>query len=276
MTMQHTSRPVIAIMTDFGLGDGDVGVMKGVIAGIAPEAHLIDLTHDIAPQRVPSASWILSSVYQYFPAMTTFLCVVDPGVGSARRAIALHAGNWFFVGPDNGLFSFVLNEQPAHAAVQLSNPAFQLPRVSSTFHGRDIFAPAAAHLARTGTQALSQFGPTLPLDSLVHLAAGLARREGSTINGQIIHVDHFGNLITNIPLSMVPDLYTMPLPRLIFPREQQVIDQRRRFFADGEDDSRAFLYADSSGYVGIAVRNGSAARILGVGYGSMFTFHTGA
>lgn len=274
--MHQTTPPVIAIMTDFGAGDGDVGVMKGVIAGIAPEAHLIDLTHEIAPQHVQSAAWILSSAYQYFPTMSVFLCVVDPGVGSARQAIALHAGNWFFVGPDNGLFSYVMAEQPVHMAVQLTNPAFQMPRVSSTFHGRDIFAPAAAHLAHLGAQALPQFGSALAPDSLVRLSAGQASREGSSIHGQIIHVDNFGNLITNIPLGMVPDLYTMPLPRLTFLKGQQVVDQRRRFFADGEEDGRAFLYGDSSGYVGVAVRNGSAARTLGAGYGSPFILHTDA
>src|SRR5947209_15114493 len=124
------SRPVIALMTDFGLGDGDVGVMKGVIAGITPEVHIIDITHDIAPQNIPSGAWILASAYRYFPAGTAFVCVVDPGVGSVRAAIALHAGDWFFVGPDNGLFSYVLSEQPVHGAVTLSNPSYHLSQVS--------------------------------------------------------------------------------------------------------------------------------------------------
>src|SRR5919109_788362 len=104
--------PVIALMTDFGLDDGYVGVMKGVIAGITPHAQVIDITHNIAPQSVPSGAWILASAYRYFPKSTVFVCVVDPGVGSSRGAIAVHAGDWFFVGPDNGLFSYVLAEQP--------------------------------------------------------------------------------------------------------------------------------------------------------------------
>ena len=128
-------------MTDFGIGDGDVGIMKGVIAAITPDAHIIDITHNIGPQNVPSGAWILASAYQYFPKNTVFVCVVDPGVGSARRAIALHAGDWYFVGPDNGLFSYVMSEQTIHAAVLLTNSSYHLPTVSSTFHGRDIFAP---------------------------------------------------------------------------------------------------------------------------------------
>src|SRR5579884_2904285 len=99
--VQSQGQPVVALMTDFGLGDGDVGVMKGVIAGIAPQAQIIDITHDIAPQNVPSAAWILSTAYRYFPAGTVFVCVIDPGVGSSRGAIAVNAGTWFFVGPDN-------------------------------------------------------------------------------------------------------------------------------------------------------------------------------
>src|SRR5258706_15792234 len=132
------TRPVITLMTDFGLGDGDVGIMKGVIAGITPLAHIIDITHDIAPQNVPSAAWILATAYHYFPAGTVFVCVIDPGVGSSRGAIVVHAGDWFFVGPDNGLFSYILQEQPIHAVHLLSNPAYHLTYVSSTFHARDI------------------------------------------------------------------------------------------------------------------------------------------
>src|SRR5947207_2897353 len=159
-----TSCSVIAMMTDFGLGDGDVGVMKGVIAGITPQAHIIDITHDVAPQNVPSGAWILASAYRYFPQGTVFVCVVDPGVGSSRRAIAIHAGSWFFVGPDNGLFSYIFVEQPIHQAVVLSNTAYHLPQVSSTFHGRDIFAPAGAHLARG--VALQELGEPLEPASL--------------------------------------------------------------------------------------------------------------
>jgi S-adenosylmethionine hydrolase len=265
-------RPLVAIMTDFGSGDGDVGVMKGVIAGIVPTVHIIDVTHEVAPQNIPSGAWILASGYRYYPEHTVFICVVDPGVGSTRGAIAVHAGSWFFVGPDNGLFTYIYNEQPVHAAVRLNNPAFHLPQVSSTFHGRDIFAPAGAHLARG--VALRELGELLDPRGLQRLPAVLAEQLGTQISAHIVHVDHFGNLITDIPLHMVPALFDSPHVRVDLPASGAVVDRRRRFFAEdagGSDDSRPFIFADSSGYVGIAVRNGSAARVLGTGVGAPIT-----
>lgn len=266
---QTVTRPVVAFMTDFGHGDGDVGVMKGVVLGITPEAQLVDITHSVAPQNVASGAWILASSYRYFPAGTVFNCVVDPGVGSTRRPIAVRAGEWIFVGPDNGLFSYVLAEQPFHEAVVLANPAYRLSQVSSTFHGRDIFAPAAAHLARG--VALTELGPQLTLGDLQHIDLALASRQGEHIEARVLHVDNFGNLITTIPLSLVPDLFTSRTVRLEFPAQQYVLTERRRFFADVPADdpqeARPFIYADSSGYVGVAVRNGNAARSLQVGYG---------
>lgn len=268
------ARPVVALLTDFGSGDGDVGVMKGVIAGITPDAHIIDVTHAVAPQNVASAAWILANSYRYFPAHTVFICVIDPGVGSSRGAIALHAGDWFFVGPDNGLFSYVLNEQTAHGAVELANPAYRLPQVSSTFHGRDIFAPAGAHLAGQPGEVFSKLGPALDPASLIRLSTGGAQRQGSAIQAHILHIDHFGNLITSIPMSMVPELFTAAHARIVFPEYGVSVEQRRRFFAEGEKEGQAFIYGDSSGYVGIAVRDGNAAKTLGVGYGASITFDT--
>lgn len=271
-----TSRPVVALLTDFGIGDGDVGVMKGVIAGIAPDAQIINITHETAPQNVASAAWILASAYRYFPAMTTFVCVVDPGVGSSRGAIALHAGDWFFVGPDNGLFSYVLAEQTLHGAVELTNPAYRLSQVSSTFHGRDIFAPAGAYLASSATEVFSRLGPSLDPPTLTRLSTITATRHGNTIEAHILHVDNFGNLITSIPLSMVPYLFTAERAQITFLEQGVSVDQRRRFFAEDVENGLAFIYGDSSGYVGIAVRNSSAARALGVGYGALITFDTSA
>jgi S-adenosyl-L-methionine hydrolase (adenosine-forming) len=266
--VQRQGRPVVALMTDFGLGDGDVGAMKGVIAGIAPQAQIIDITHDVAPQNVPSAAWILSSVYRYFPAGTVFVCVIDPGVGSARGAIAVAAGNWFFVGPDNGLFSYIYAEQPLHGTALLQNPTYQLPQVSSTFHGRDIFAPAGAYLAR-GVD-LREFGPAVELAALQRLNIEPPMRRGNAIAATVLHIDHFGNIITSIPLSLVPDLFDSAEVRAEFP-DQAMVTQRRRFFAGGAVDGVPFIYGDSSGYVGIAVRNGSAARTLNVSVGMPVT-----
>jgi S-adenosylmethionine hydrolase len=266
-------RPIIAFMTDFGLGDGDVGVLKGVALGIVPDAQIIDITHDVAPQHVASGAWILAASYRYFPAETVYVCVVDPGVGSTRRPIAIHAGDWFFVGPDNGLFSYVLGEQPAHQAVLLSNPAYRLPEISSTFHGRDIFAPAAAHIARG--VPLTELGPTIDPATLQRLDVRLTKREGAYILAHILHVDHFGNLITSIPLSMVPHLFSSSLIELRFPEQRVTITERRHFFSENveeaKDEQRPFIYGDSSGYVGVAIRNGSAARTVGVDYGTPVT-----
>src|SRR5260370_5659615 len=213
------TRPVVTLLTDFGTGDGDVGVMKGVIAGIAPHAHIIDITHDIAPQNVASGAWILGSAYRYFPVGTVFVCVVDPGVGSGRGAIALHAGDWFFVGPDNGLFSYVLQEQTAHGAVELANPAYRLPQVSSTFHGRDIFAPAGAYLSNNAREIFPQLGPALNPATLIKLSPSNTVRHCSTIKAHIVHFDNFANLITNIPLSIVPELFSADHTQIAFPEQ---------------------------------------------------------
>lgn len=277
--MQHqptfsSSRPVVALLTDFGLADGDVGVMKGVIASIAPDAHIIDITHEVAPQNIPSGAWILATAYRYFPQSTIFVCVVDPGVGSSRNAIAVHAGDKFFVGPDNGLFSYVYAQQTTRAAAILSNPVYHLPQVSSTFHGRDIFAPAGAHLAR-GVE-LAELGRQIDPATLQRIDIEPPVYQGTHINAHIIHVDRFGNLISDIPLSLVPELLnsqsTEQRLQITFPTLGAVVHRHSRFFAESADDGQPFIYADSSGYVAVAVRNGNAAATLGASPGIPITF----
>ncbi|QBD79092.1 hypothetical protein EPA93_25150 [Ktedonosporobacter rubrisoli] len=275
-SVSRAHHPVVAFITDFGLGDGDVGVMKGVVLGIVPDAHVIDITHEVAPQNVASGAWILASGYRYFPKGTVFNCVVDPGVGSVRRPIAVHAGDWFFVGPDNGLFSYVLAEQPVHDIVVLSNPAYHLSQISSTFHGRDIFSPAAAHIANG--VALTELGEKLAPADLVRLDLELAKRQGERVEASVIHVDNFGNLITSIPLSLVPELFSSSQAQLSFTEKGITITERRRFFSDlpeaernNANESHPFIYGDSAGYVGIAIRNGNASKTLGVGYADPIT-----
>ena len=265
--------PIIALLTDFGNHDGYVGVMKGVILTITTPVHLIDLTHTIPAQHIIDGAWVLKTSYPYFPPGSIFLCVVDPGVGSARRAVALRAGDWTFVGPDNGLFSFILDEQPVHEAVVLLNPAYQRPYVSATFHGRDIFAPAAAYLA-TG-HPLQDLGPHIQQDSLQRLRLPHAQRLENTLNGTIIHIDHFGNLITTIPASLVPDLYHCTSVSLTFMEHPIEVNTVRTTFApeeeSGEPSSHPFIYIDSAGYLGIAIRNGNAAATLGIRTGTAVT-----
>ncbi|GAC1424593.1 MAG: SAM-dependent chlorinase/fluorinase [Ktedonobacteraceae bacterium] len=268
-----TTRPVIAFMTDFGLDDGDVGVLKGVALGITAEAQLIDITHTVAPQNVASGAWILAASYRYFPRGTVFVCVVDPGVGSSRKPIAVAAGDWYFVGPDNGLFSYVFAEQTVHHVVTLSQPAYHLAQVSSTFHGRDIFTPVAAHIA-SGV-ALSELGSSVDPETLERLDLGLATRQDNHVqDARVLHVDHFGNIVTNIPLHLVPDLFTSSHVEASFTAQKVSISERRRFFSEStqSQDTQPFIYGDSSGFVGIAIRNGNAAHTLHVGYGAPMTF----
>ncbi|HBY95291.1 MAG TPA: hypothetical protein DEP84_15285, partial [Chloroflexi bacterium] len=199
--------PLIVLTTDFGTADIYVGVMKGVIAGIAPTARVVDLTHEIRPQDVRHGAYSLSIAVPYFPPGTIFVTVVDPGVGSARRPVAIRTGGYIFVAPDNGVLSLVLREAPADAAVILAERRYQLPQISITFHGRDVFAPAGAHLA--AGVPLEALGPALEPADLVMLPA--PRRfhdEHGVWHGEILHIDHFGNMVTSLrrsDLRVAPD-----------------------------------------------------------------------
>jgi S-adenosyl-L-methionine hydrolase (adenosine-forming) len=189
---------IITLLSDFGLKDVYVGVMKGVIAQINPRLTVIDLTHEIPPQNLAAARFNLMNAYPYFPAGTVHVAVVDPGVGSHRRGIALQIDAGFFVGPDNGLFSGVLHQTRVLAAVELTNPEYwRAPIPSTTFHGRDIFAPVGAHLA-SGV-SLEQLGEGIDPKTLVQLAIPDRTATASGIAGYIQYIDHFGNLVTNIP-----------------------------------------------------------------------------
>lgn len=262
-------RPVITFLTDFGTSESYVGVMKGVVLNICADVQLVDVTHEIAPQQVAVAVWHLSTSYRYFPAGTIHVCVVDPGVGSARQPIALHAGDWFFVGPDNGLFSYVLAEQPVHEAVVLSNPAYHLPQVSATFHGRDIFSPVAAHLA-SGVN-LDTLGTRIDPSTLQRIDAGPLERQDGQIHAHIVLADHFGNLISTIPFSLVPDLFSRTSVRLEFPAQGISVSERRRFFSAATNEGEPFIYVGSSGYVAVAIQNGNAAKKLAVADGAAIT-----
>lgn len=185
----------IALLTDFGEQDVYVGIMKGVINGIAPHAQMIDLAHTIPPGDIARAAFELHRAAPYFPLGTIFLAVIDPGVGTDRRPIAISWPERICIGPDNGIFTYLLATGGEPTAVELSSSAHRLEQVSNTFHGRDIFAPAAAHLAR-GVQ-LEELGP--PVKDLVRLPLPrLELIEGPLVKGEILHADRFGNLITSI------------------------------------------------------------------------------
>ena len=187
-------RPVIALLSDFGSRDHYAGTMKGVILGICPEATLVDITHDVAAHDVLEGALQLAAAYRFFPAGTVFLAVVDPGVGSARRGIAVEAGDYRFVAPDNGVLTEVLRETPPRRVVELSERRYARPTVTRTFEGRDRFAPAAAWLGK-GTQ-LSALGRTVT--DIQRIDIPVPETIGATLRGAVLTVDRFGNLVTNI------------------------------------------------------------------------------
>ena len=263
---QHLSPSVIALLTDFGLHDNFVGVMKGVMSSIAPaSARFIDITHAVPPQDIAAGAFILETSYRYFPGGTVFLCVVDPGVGSERQPVALHAGDWYFVGPDNGLFTAIVEEQTVHEAVILVNPVYRLPQVSTTFHGRDVFAPAAAHIA--AGVPVRDLGTSIAAIDLLRLARHRPLVSEQQIEAHLTYKDYYGNVITDIAIGLIPfDLFEQANVRLKIPARDITISERRRFFAEGTEENgitaEPFLFLDSTGYLGIAIQNGNVAERL--------------
>lgn len=255
--------PMVGLLTDFGTGDPYVGVMKAVILGIAPRVPLVDLSHEVPPQDVRTGAWLLHTAWQFLPTGSICLCVVDPGVGSDRRGIAFAAAGRIFVGPDNGLFSYVLDASAATSAVVLDNPRYHRPHVSATFHGRDVFAPAAGHLA--AGVALAALGTAIDPRALVTLDLPRPGPHPEGLLGHVVYVDHFGNLITDFGPEMAPAvLCSTPLRLRIGALE--VTTQAETFAAGPE--GVAFALLDSSGHLAIAVHNGSAAELLSAGLGA--------
>lgn len=263
----------IALLTDFGITDVYVGVMKGVMREICPQADFIDITHAIQPQNIRQGAFALFNAYRYFPAGTIFLVVVDPGVGSERRPVAVRAGGYAFVAPDNGVLAYVLAEAGAYQAVALDNPAYHLPHVSSTFHGRDIFAPAAAHLA-SGVE-LAAAGTPLPKLNDVP-APQLTVLEDSVI-GEVLHIDRFGNVITSIgALHWVDNDKLRLAARFGSPARavefralgvevllnEQTFTGVARTYSEAQP-GEALVIVDSSGFLEVAINQGNCAARLG-------------
>ena len=196
---------IITLLTDFGLQDEYVGVMKGVILSIHPRTSIVDITHQVPSQQVSQAARVLAAAYPYFPAGTVHVAVVDPGVGTARRIIALQKEDQFFVAPDNGLLTFLCDTRGIRSVIAVENKSFFLSPVSRTFHGRDIMAPVAAHLSK-GTP-LSRMGPAISVDQLVRIeTAKPFVSPAGEIEGSIAAVDRFGNLITDIDDGLLSSL----------------------------------------------------------------------
>lgn len=255
--------PIITLTTDFGLADSYVAAMKGVILSIAPQATVVDITHLIAPQNVREAAYVLATALPYFPPDTVHVAIVDPGVGSARRPLAAQVGSSYLVGPDNGVFSYALPAGQPAVCVHLNNPAYWLPRVSRTFHGRDIFSPVAAHLANG--VPLAMLGA--PIDDPMCFDIQPARRElDGTLYGQIIHVDHFGNLVSNIPGDWLAGrLWSARIAG------QPIAGPSLTYAAAAPGQLLALVSSD--GTLEVALRDGSAAERLGVQAGEPITVH---
>lgn len=258
---------LITLTTDFGLADSYVGTVKGVILSIAPTARVIDITHDISPQNIHQAAYIVQTFYRFFPAGTIHLVIVDPSVSSTQRAVALGTPNGIFVAPDNGVLTYVWRDAverwgtAACEIIELNNPRFWLPQISNTFHGRDIYAPVAAHLASGA--ALHDLGPYLLQITEAELEQPALGRNGELV-GRIIHVDHFGNCITNIAPQHLAEakLNQHPVIKII----DQHISGISRMFTDVPLGALIALIG-SNNRLELAVRNGSAAQTLGVGIG---------
>ena len=269
--------PIITLTTDFGLGDSYVGAMKGVILGINPDANLVDISHSVSPQSVREGAFVLGTAYHYYPEGAIHIAVVDPGVGTGRRALLMEGQGYHFVGPDNGIFSYVVADalekgssshpsRPSTSkceslpadfrAVELTRSRYWRPKVSATFHGRDIFAPVAAHLS-LGVP-VEEFG--YPVSSILTLSRPTPTRsaDGSLI-GEVVHSDRFGNLITNIRAEGLPESAI----------EIEMGDYVVRGISSSYENGDGLLaIVGSSGYLEISEKNGSAAARTGAGVGT--------
>ncbi len=267
---------LITLTTDFGLQDGYVGVMKGVIASIAPGVPMIDLSHLLPPQDLRSTAYLLWTALPYFPEESVHLVVVDPGVGTSRRPIAAATSWGYLVGPDNGLFSYVWAAAPPSRIVTLSNPRYRRDGISNTFHGRDIFSPAAAYLASgVPLEALGE-----PIEDPVRLPLPRLEVEKRRLQGEVLYIDHFGNCITSIGFLTWDGGYLRLDPAFGVSGEERLIPVERAtvrvrdhrlsgvhrtygLVAQGE----ALALVGSEGMLEIAVANGNAGRQLGIAIG---------
>jgi S-adenosylmethionine hydrolase len=252
----------VALLTDFGPSSPYVGAMKGVIARLSPDAAILDLAHDIPPQAVGQAGFVLAHSYRFFPEGTVFVCVVDPGVGTDRAVVAAQAGGRTFIAPAGALLADVLMREPATRAFRVTARELFLDEVSSTFHGRDVFAPVGAHVA--GGLQLERLGPERPPWELIEGAP--APRPG---HGRVRMVDRFGNLVTDAP-APAPASPEVPAAVVIGGHR---IAARARTYGEAPADGTPFFYTGSYGTIEVAIRGGSASRALGVARGALIETH---
>ena len=249
---------MITLLTDFGTSDYFVPAVKGVILTINPKVQIIDITHEIPPQDIETAGFILAACYGNFPKGTVNIAVVDPGVGSARRALIVDAGGYLFVGPDNGIFSYIFTREADVKVYRIANQEFLREPVSATFHGRDVFAPVAAWLSKgISPESIGEL-----LDDYVRLDVPEPVRSSDRglIEGRIIHIDSFGNCVTNLTERELP-VEKADCARLFFCGRQ--IDRFGSHFEQAQKSDEMFAYPGSAGYWEIALWCASAAEYTG-------------
>lgn len=259
MTEFATAPPRITLLSDFGPKDAYIGVMKGVIATIAPHAIVEDLSHGIGPQNVVEGAFLLASSYSYFPPGTIHVAVVDPGVGGGRAILAARDEEFVFLAPDNGLLGGVFEGRAPVEVVRVENDRFFLQPVSHTFHGRDIFAPVAAHIAQGAR--LSELGPPHEAELLRPWPAARAQPSGEVL-GEVIYCDHFGNCVTNVQPSQSSGRLSVS-PGDTAELELELV----RHYSQAEI-GRPLAVIGSSGYLEISVRDGNARVSLAIGPGT--------
>lgn len=253
--------PIITLTTDFGLLDHFVGVMKGVILSIEPRAQIVDITHQVQAFEIPEGAFTIAQAYRYFPRKTVHVIVVDPGVGSARRPILAEMAGQYFIAPDNGVLSMIFEREDKKKVRHITAAKYFRDPVSKTFHGRDVFAPVAAHLA-AGIPA-PRFGKAI--DDYVKLSIGKPTRTGKRVwTGTVLKVDRFGNLITNLHIDDFPEIRTR---RFELNAGLEQISRLAATFSEGSA-GELFVVPGSSGYLEVAVNQASAAKMLGCAGGS--------
>jgi S-adenosylmethionine hydrolase len=253
--------PTITLTTDFGLVDHFVGVMKGVILGIAPQAQIVDITHEIQPFEINEGAFVIAEAYRYFAKKTIHVIVVDPGVGSERRPILVETAGQYFIAPDNGVLSMIFTREAKKKVRHITNEKVFVHPVSRTFHGRDIFSPVAGHLA-AGIPA-SRFGKVI--DDYIKLNIGKPTRTGKRVwTGMVLKVDRFGNLITNLHIDEFPEIRTR---RFELNAGLQQVSRLAATFSECPP-GELFVVSGSSGYLEVAANQGSAAKMLGIVGGS--------
>jgi S-adenosyl-L-methionine hydrolase (adenosine-forming) len=257
---------LVSLTTDFGLRDEYVGVMKAVIWGIAPGLGIVDISHQVAPQDREQAAFLLKNAYPYFRSGSVHVVVVDPGVGSQRRIVAMQFDGHHFIAPDNGILGVILAGRTPQKLVAVERDSWFLPQVSQTFHGRDIFAPVAARLA--SGKPLEDLGTALALETLQHLPEPRPLLRGpGYIAGSVVQVDHFGNLTTNIDQGLIKEVEAAPeVADLKICVVDQIIKGLCTCYADAPEGTLLALVG-SRGLLEIAVNQGDARRYLGVGRG---------